>query len=245
MNPLLLLGLLFLSTVATAGDVEPFFVRAEAGPTWIARNDARIPGAGGTRISLNDLTGTGPVLSGRIEWGRLVHRHGWRALVAPFRVRGTGTLKQSTVFGGAVFPPGVPTDALYRFDSYRLSYVYRFFDSPRGDGRIGFTAKIRDAEISLTQNGITSRKSNTGVVPLAYFRFARDWGSGWSAAFDLDGSAAPQGRAIDAGLKILKQWSARWRTSLSLRTLEGGADNDAVYTFGWTHSLFLGLEFRG
>ena len=43
----------------------PFEIGLEAGPVWQSRNDVRIPGNGGTKFSMTDLTGTGPEPAGR------------------------------------------------------------------------------------------------------------------------------------------------------------------------------------
>jgi hypothetical protein len=51
-------------------------------------------------------------------------------------------------FAGASYAPG-QARATYTFNSYRLSYRYRFHDTERATAWVGFTAKVRDAEIAL------------------------------------------------------------------------------------------------
>jgi len=80
-------------------------------------------------------------------------------------------------------------------------------------------------------------------VPLLHV--AGDWhvAPGWRIALDVDGAAAPQGRAIDASLK--GYWTLREGLDLGLgyRTIEGGADNDEVYTFAWIHQAVISLRY--
>ena len=146
-------------------------------------------------------------------------------------------------FDGTDFPAGVNTDATYRFDSYRLTYRYTFHDNEEWTWRVGFTGKIRDAEIEIEQGGTSARKTDTGFVPLLHL--AGDWRfvPRWRLALDLDGSWAPQGRAIDAAVKTYWTICEGLDLGFGYRTIEGGADNDEVYTFGWIHQAVLSLRF--
>ena len=134
-------------------------------------------------------------------------------------------------------------DARYRFDSYRLTWRYLVHDGERWDWRLGVTAKLRDAEIELQQGGLVARKTDTGFVPLLHV--AADWQvtPDWRLALDVDGAASPQGRAIDASLK--GWWALRDGLELGFgyRALEGGADNDEVYTFAWFQQAVLSLRW--
>jgi hypothetical protein len=237
--------------VATAGPLvaaDPehrWFAELEAGATWQSRNDVRIPGDTGTEISLIDLVGEGPEAAARVYLGlRLAEKHDLRLLVAPFEVTGTGTLAESVDFDDEVFAPGVPTEARYRFDSYRLSYRYRFFAGERWTWRVGFTAKVRDAEISLSQFDRSATNTDTGFVPLLHL--SGDWriGDRWQLELDLDAAAASQGRAEDLALKVRYDINERWSVAAGYRTVEGGADNDEVYAFAWLHSAVVSLGAR-
>lgn len=223
---------------------KSFTSEIEAGPAWIAKNDVRIPGAGGTLFSMTDLLGKGPVPTARLELKYHQNRHGWRFLYAPFSAEGTGTLSEETSFAGGTFQPGVDTKGLYKFDTYRLTYRYKLKTAARDDWWIGFTGLVRDAEIKLTQNGESSNKTNVGFAPLLYFYAQRQLAPTWNLIFDFDGLAAPQGRAFDVSLKINKEWNDRWDTSLGYRTLEGGSDNDKVYSFAWINYLMLSVKYR-
>ena len=135
----------------------------------------------------------------------------------------------------------MPTRAKYRFDSYRLTWRYRLLDDEALQGFVGFTGKIRDAEIELTQGGTSSRKTDTGFVPLLHV--AGDWrfADGWRLSIDVDGSWAPQGRALDASLKTYVDLTDDLALGFGYRTIEGGADNDEVYTFAWVHQAVISL----
>nr|HMR10737.1 hypothetical protein [Polyangiaceae bacterium] len=134
--------------------------------------------------------------------------------------------------------------AVYRFDSYRLTYRYSFVQDDALQLAAGFTGKIRDAEIAL-YGAETARKTNTGFVPLLNLHAEWKPGSGsWGILFDADALAAPQGRAEDVLLALT--WAPRDGVDLyaGYRTLEGGAENDEVYSFAWLHYGALGVRLR-
>lgn len=236
---LLLLLPLILSSLATAES----FVSVESGLTYQSRNDQRVPGQGGTDFSISDFD-DGPFATYRIYLGhKWNQRHELRALYAPLELNLNGRLDQATSFAGSTFAANTDTSAKYKFNSYRLTYAYHF--DPTGAWRLalGFTGKIRDAEVRLKQGNLSAKKSNVGFVPLINFQAVRELGALWKFRFDFDGLAAPQGRAIDMALLLERQLG---NSSFDLfggyRTIEGGADNDQVYNFAWIHTAVLGLR---
>ena len=67
----------------------------EAGPVWQSRNDVQIPGDTGTRFSLADLAGEGPLPFIRLELVYDINtRHSLRFLLAPFEYSETGVLSR-------------------------------------------------------------------------------------------------------------------------------------------------------
>lgn len=150
-------------------------------------------------------------------------------------------MNRDVSFYGATYPAGSPLLAVYRFDSYRLTYRYSFVWEEGLEVAAGLTAKIRDAETSLY--GVEARrKTNTGFVPLLNFHVAWRPGNGaFGVVLDADALAAPQGRAED----VLLAATWRFRPGLELRVgyrmVEGGADNATVYSFAWFHYLVTGL----
>jgi len=69
---------------------------------------------------------------------------------------------------------------------------------------------------------------------------------GARATFLLEGDAlaAPQGRAEDIFAGIVVQAGRQWSIKAGYRFLEGGADNDEVYTFALVHYLAAGVVVR-
>jgi hypothetical protein len=218
----------------------------EAGPTWQSYNDVEVPNDGtATRFSLSDLAGVGPWASGRlyVTWN-LSESHGVRLLLAPLSLTGTGTPGRTLRFAGATYQADAPAEATYTFNSYRMSYRWRFHSGARSDAWLGFTAKVRDADIVLAQGSTTSRDDDLGFVPLLHL--AGEWraGSRWHLSLDADALAGGPGRAVDASLKIGYHVDDRWSIRAGYRTLEGGADVDSVYAFAWLHYAVVAVAWR-
>jgi hypothetical protein len=167
-----------------------------------------------------------------------------RGLLAPLVYTETGSFTSQVDFVGKSYVPGAPVDATYKFNSWRLGYRYRLLDRERFNLSIGFTAKIRDAKIELTQGSTTSKKTDVGFVPLAYIGFDWLFGPKWHLLFDFEGLAGGPGRAFDIALKPYYAINDRWGLSAGYRTLEGGADVESVYNFAWLHYAVLSVTFR-
>jgi hypothetical protein len=214
----------------------------EAGVVFATRNDTRIPGDGGSKLSLVDDLSTSPAPAFRLRLGyRIADRHLITALYAPLQINARGSVDRDIAFAGGTYPAGSPLLAVYRFDSYRLTYRYSFVWAEGLDVAAGVTGKIRDAETSLY--GVEARrKTNTGFVPLVNLHVAWRPGNGpFGVLFDADALAAPQGRAEDVHLAAT--WAFREGLDLRVgyRMVEGGADNDEVYSFAWFHYLVAGV----
>lgn len=231
---------------AMATDTPRFVLELEGGAVWQTTNDVQIPNnATGTRFSLVDLVGEGPWPSARLylTWN-ISERHGLRLLLAPFTYKETGVFSSPVRFDGEEFAAGIPTEAEYKFNSWRLSYRYRLHAGESWRWWIGFTAKIRDAAIGLTQEGVTARYPNTGFVPLLHL--AADWQftRSWHLILDADALAGGPGRAEDVALKIGRDLGESWSLTAGYRLLEGGADVDKVYNFAWFHYAVASVVYR-
>jgi hypothetical protein len=240
--------LLFTAPAFGAEDkAEPRFVlELEAGPFWQSRNDIQIPNTQeGTRFSLVDVVGRGPWPAGRIyaTWN-INPKHGLRALAAPLSITETGILPAAILFEGEKFDPGLQAEATYKFNSYRLTYRYRFHEGSRFDWSVGFTAKIRDAKVELRQAGKTARKTDVGFVPLLHVHGQYRLADSWRLILDVDALAGGPGRAEDASLKLCADISKRWSVAAGYRTIEGGADVESVYSFAWLHYAVVSTSFR-
>lgn len=213
---------------------------------WQSYNDAQIPNdASATRFSLSGLVGKGPFPAGRayLTWN-INEKHGLRALAAPFSITESGTNSETIRFAGATFVPGAPIEATYKFNSYRLTYRYRFRNTERTTAWVGFTGKIRDANIALSQGTTRSEKDDVGFVPLLHLAADRRLTDRWVGSVDVDGLAGGPGRAIDAALKLGYRVTPRVLISGGYRTLEGGADVDEVYSFAWLHYAVASVAVR-
>jgi hypothetical protein len=240
----LLAGLMTFAGTLSAGAQSPpkWFVDLESGGVFPGYNDVGIPGDTGTRFSLTDDLSTDSTLFIRVRAGWRFHpRHTVLALFAPLTVHGGGSVDFPIDFNGATFPANTPLESAYRFNSYRLTWRYGIKESDSLRIGLGLTAKIRDAFIELSGGGQTTRNSNVGAVPLLNFYLEWRFSPVLRLLFEGDAAAAPQGRAEDVQLALVYQKSERWAFRAGYRILEGGADNDKVYSFALFHYLLVGV----
>lgn len=237
-------ALLLSAASAAPALADRFRLELEGGAAWQLRNDFAVPGDGGTRLSVDDANpGPFPAFRGTLWWD-LGERSSFRLLAAPLRASATLTPDGPVDFNGATFAAGKPLDVDYVFDSYRLSYVWRFRSSGPVSFRAGLTAKVRDAKIELTHGAVSSAKTNTGFVPLLYGGVRWQVTDALALDLDADAAAASQGRAEDVALRLEAKVSPKVDLFVGARTLEGGADNDEVYSFAWFAYAVGGVAVR-
>ncbi len=214
----------------------------ESGLVGSGYNDVRIPGDTGTLFSLSeDLdTNSAPYFRARLEYA-FGGRHAVSALYAPLTLTAAGTLADAVVFADAEFPAGTEVEGTYTFNSYRLTYRYTLTESDRFEAGVGFTAKIRDAVIRIEGEGQSAEKANVGFVPLLNFRLAWDLTDRVGLLVEGDALAAPQGRAEDVIAAVLVDATDHIQFRLGYRIVEGGADNDEVYTFALLNYASAGV----
>lgn len=235
-----------LPLAAVVAEEEPRLeLELEGGPAWFSRNDVRIPSDTGTRFDLRDLTGPGPDLAGRLHatW-RLRPRHEIRLTLAPLSTSGTGQFDRPVNFQGDTFAADEPVRGQYAFNTHRLTYRWLWRQRENWELGIGATLLVRDAEIALQQGDSSAVDDDLGLVPLFHLRGEYRWTDRWHSVVDLDFAVAPQGRAVDLALQQRYQLPSGWYGSVGYRTLEGGADNDDLYTFAWLHYLTFGVGYR-
>lgn len=237
-----LLAVLLLPAAALCMPSGSFEVDLEAGMVFPGYNDVRSPGDTGTEISLSQEleADTDYFYRVRFTWA-FRERHSLSLLVAPLRVASEGQVSRPIRFEGVEFAADTRLKANYRFDSYRLTYRYDLMKRQDLQAGIGFTAKIRDAAISLEDAEHKAEKTNTGPVPLVNFRVA--WQPRESMAMVLEGDAlaAPQGRAEDVLVSLQYKVDDPVTFKIGYRILEGGADNDEVYTFSLFNYAAAGI----
>lgn len=222
-----------------------FTVDLEGGIAVTGYNDIRIPGDAGTFIKLPDELSSDPFPFGRARLSyTFKERNTIMVLFAPLRVSYDGTINKDVNYQNTIFPAGTPIDATYKFNSYRITYRYRVLKRESINLGLGLTVKVRDAFIRLEGGGLRGIKNDLGFVPLINFRFDWQLNPRFYLLLDGDALAAPQGRAEDVLLAIGYALNERFDIFAGYRILEGGADNDEVYTFSLFHYGVLGVRIH-
>ena len=233
---LLICCLVFTSAMGAAS----WGVEFEGGLLSAGRADVRIPGDAGTRFSLvEDLEASDTAYwRMRLNW-RSAPRHNWIASYVPIEVSSSGRFARDTTYVDTVFPADTDVDATYRFDNYRLTYRYLWLERERWQIEIGATLFVRDAKVTLRSATQQDSDADLGVVPLASFAARWQVTPQMSLLVDGDALAAPQGRALDVFGGMHYQPRDNLSFGAGYRMLEGGADNDDVYTFALFHHAAL------
>lgn len=217
-------------------------IDVESGVVKTGYNDVRIPGDNGTLFSLSDeLKAETPVfyrLRGSIT---INSRHTLSLLYAPLTVNSEGSTTRPINFEGITFPSLTPLNASYQFNSYRFTYRYEIVKTDKTEFGLGITAKIRDAKIALKSAGLASEKTDFGLVPLINLRFLWQFADRYGLLVEGDALAAKQGRAEDVLAALTYKISDNLGFRAGYRLLEGGADNDEVYSFALFHYASLGF----
>jgi hypothetical protein len=231
------------SVLTPRGD-KKFSAEFEGQTVWQGRNQVAVPGDTGTRFSLREILQSAEIAY-RLELSyALSERSQLRAVYAPLTLDDSGTFSAPLNFQGQTFASGVPTQASYKFNSYRLTYRYRFIENDQWSLQGGLTAKIRDAHIRLRQGALFEEKVNVGFVPLVHGAVAYQIAPQWQAELEFDALAAPQGRAEDVRLGLRHSFfDSGASAAAGVRLLEGGADNDTVYTFSFFQYAFLAVGY--
>jgi hypothetical protein len=241
--------LFFLIIAATLVFTTPVFSQfeldLETGAYFSGYNDVRIPGDIGTLFSLSEDLDADPGFYYRVRlFYNITERHHIGALYAPLTVNSSGSVNKVINFNGGTFPANIPLEGTFQFNSYRLTYRYDFLLREKIEMGIGFTAKIRDAKISLKGAGINEEKTNVGFVPIIHFRLLWKWSNSLALLLEGDALAAPQGRAEDVLLAFQLKAAKNIDLKAGYRLLEGGADNDEVYTFALVNYAAVGAIIR-
>jgi hypothetical protein len=218
-------------------------VEGETGLIWFSRNDVRIPNDGGTEFDMINLIGSevAPFIRFRVNL-TFNERHTVRALIAPLSKIGTGSFDEPVIFEETTFEANTPIDGTYRFNTYRITYRYTFYNQNNWVLGAGLAGLIRDAEVALAQPDRSDSSTDFGFVPLVHLYVQRDLGAGFSLILDGETLAGPQGRATDAALTFNYKLSDNWSLNAGYRVLEGGADVDQVYNFAWINYALTGLK---
>jgi hypothetical protein len=214
----------------------------ETGAVGTGYNNVRIPGDQGTLFSLKDdlISKTEIFLRLRVNY-TIKSRHTLSLLYAPLETISNGSVPYDIIFEGMTFPANTDLTGTYKFNSYRLTYRYEIVLKPKFEFGLGFTAKIRDAKITLASAGSENEKTNVGFVPIINFRMLWKLNESFGILLEGDALAAPQGRAEDVLIAATYRVSDRLGLNVGYRILEGGADNDEVYNFALFNYASIGL----
>ena len=214
----------------------------ETGAIRTGYNNVRIPGDQGTLFSMKDdlVSKTEIFFRLRVNY-TIKSRHTLSLLYAPLETESNGNLPYEILFEGETFPANTDLTGTYKFNSYRLTYRYKILLKPKFEFGLGFTAKIRDAKISLASAGLESEKANVGFVPIINFRMLWKPYEKFGILLEGDALAAPQGRAEDVLIAATYRVSERMGFKAGYRILEGGADNDEVYNFALFNYASVGI----
>lgn len=237
---LIVFGLHSLGSVVVAQT----FIDLETGAVFTGYNNVRIPGDSGTLFSLKTDLKAKPSAFIRLRAGYTIGtRHTISILYAPLKVNSSGVATTQIDFNDVSFPVGSAIESVYKFNSYRITYRYDIVVRPKMEFGVGFTAKIRDADITLSDGVLSSSKSNVGFVPILNFRLYWMVHEKIGLLIDGDALAAPQGRAEDIQVAATYRLNDNCRFRLGYRLLEGGTDGNQVYNFALFNYASLGVTF--
>jgi len=234
-----LMALFFGPTVVFA----EYILNLQGAAVFTEKNDVRIPGDSGTKFSLSDDLSADTEYTGRLEAG-YIHkaRDYFGIVVAPLSVDSRGRMDRNIDYAGTTFPAGTDLKATFRFDSYRFTWRRKLVSRDDLDVWLGVSGNIRDAEITVEGGGQRATKANTGFVPLINFLVDWRFAKPWSFRAAGDALVGPQGRAEDVLFAVLYDVGAATKVFAGYRILEGGADNDEVYTFSLFSYAVAGME---
>jgi hypothetical protein len=146
----------------------------------------------------------------------------------------------SFMFNKEDFSSGADTEVFYKFNSYRLGYLWKWRNQSLNYW-VGAVVKVRDAEIKVTQGSKSSSFDNIGLVPLASIGLEYFLLSDVSLFSHTDALSASQGSAYDSQIEFRYKVDS---VSLAIgkRILGGGADNHRVYNFAQFDTNYIGIR---
>lgn len=232
-----MLRILFL--VLFCSGAQASYIQLEAGATQSIFNYFQLPNVDANRVNLPNESGTSfraTAFFNVTERGRLYF------LYAPLTLKYSAMPQNNFEFNGQNFLANTPTEVTYKFNSYRIGYLWSF-GLENLQFWIGPVAKIRDADLRVAQGTTAESFDNLGFVPLIGFGaeyFLNGW---WSLYFHVDGLTASQGSAYDGVVESRFQIFESVAANVGYRILGGGADNDRLQNFAQFNSVTFSLLF--
>lgn len=163
-------------------------------------------------------------------------------LYAPLSVKYNFVSSKNFVFNNSSFSTNTDTTVNYKFNSYRLGYMWKF-KSNSFDYWLGVVGKIRDADIEVKQSAKNDNYDNVGFVPLLSFGFDFKILNNLSIYSHTDALGSTQGSAYDSQLEIKLNLSSL-SFSFGKRILGGGAENEKVYNFAQFDTYYLKTTYN-
>jgi hypothetical protein len=219
------------------------FANLESGAFFTNINDIR-NGSNGTIFSLkNDFqTPVTPFL--RLRAGYLLNeKNHFSFLYAPLKIVETETIEKDILFDGKNFKANIPIEVVYKFNSYRFTYNRRIISKDNFKFGLGFSAKIRDAGVSLKNIELSSGNFGIGFAPLINLLANWDISQKMGVDFFGEGIAASKGRALDLSLSGRYCFTKNLQGNIGYRLLEGGANGTSRYNFIQLHFVFASLNY--
>ena len=217
----------------------------ETGVVWASRNDVAVPGTTGTHFSAPVGGGdfqVSPAPYVRVGVALGYGRHTLSLTFAPLRLSGNGLSGANVLFRNVSFTADPDASFYYRFDTYRLTYRYALLSDPRFELALGATALLRDSEVSLSQAGVSTAQTNTGLLPLVSFRLAWRFAGAFGLSLDGDGIVFSTGRFEDVALALeLATGDLTFRAGY--RFVESGTDTQTIYNFAWLNHALVGVSY--
>jgi hypothetical protein len=240
---IVLIILLAVLSIGAAAAYAEYVINVQGAAVFTEKNDIRIPGNSGTKFSLSDDLSADTAYAGRLEAGYIhKERDYFGIVIAPLSVDSHGSVDRDISFSGTTFPANTDLDATFRFDSYRITWRRKLVSRDDLNVWLGISGNIRDAAITVEGGGQQATKANTGFVPLINFLIDWRFSQPWSFRIAGDALVGPQGRAEDVLFTMLYDVNAATKVFAGYRILEGGANNDEVYTFSLFSYAVAGME---
>mgnify|MGYP000852414969 CR=1 FL=1 len=221
-------------------------IDAETGLAIPGYNDVRIPNSGAnSQFSIKNEFGLKSTLNTRLSIHYYITpKHQVSVMATPLTFKAENRLSQDLVYQNKTFMRGDTVEATYRFDSYRLQYRYNLPKSFYGIRAIGASLKLRDAEIALESKTFPHKatKTNTGFVPLLSLNAGHRVNEDLDMVLEAEGLGSPYGRAEDVFVGAVYDIKDKLSLKAGYRLLEGGSDNDEVFTFAAVHYIVLGFR---
>ena len=219
------------------------FINFESGALFTSINDIRI-GNNGTLFSLKNDFSTPVIPFLRLRAGFLLNgKNHFSILYAPLKIKVTGTIEKNILFDGKYFKANLPTEAVYKFNSYRITYNRRIISKVNFKFGLGLSAKIRDAGVSLKNRELLRENFGIGFVPLINILAKWDISQKMGVDFLGEGIIASKGRAIDLSLSGRYCFTKNLQGNIGYRLLEGGANGTYRYNFIQLHFIFASLNY--